>query len=211
MQSFTRRRGLTRPARAAHRDTPVRPASTLARGGARAPVLDARAILEFQRLAGNASARELVAPAPAVERSPVLDVIRSGRGQPLDDSTRTFMEKRFGRDFGRVRIHRDAAATASARSINAHAYTAGNDIVFQSRLYNPHSTPGRRMLAHELAHVVQQRLGSPAGTPVPGGIEVTEPGDTFERQADRIAREIASPDGGSIGGPTTRLNTGSAA
>jgi hypothetical protein len=178
MQGRTRRKGLTRPARTRNREASPRSPSAI-RSDPRAPFIDAHAMLELQRLAGNASARELAVP--------------SG-GQPLDDTTRTFMEQRFGHDFRSVRIHRDEAATASARSIGAHAYTVGNDIAFQSRLYNPHSTAGRRMLAHELAHVVQQRFARPAGTPIPGGAEITARGDRFEHEADRAVREVMSPD-----------------
>ncbi len=81
----------------------------------------------------------------------------AGAGAPLDAGTRGFMESRFGHDFGRVRIHADANAAASARAVGAHAYTVGQDIAFDTGRYAPHSSEGRRLLAHELAHVVQQR------------------------------------------------------
>jgi Domain of unknown function (DUF4157) len=177
MQGHARRRGLVRPA--ARREAPA-PVQT----GPPAQVLDTRAMLELQRTAGNTSARALAAPAGG-----------SVRGQPLDDSTRAFMERRFGHDFGRVRLHTDEAATASARALDAHAFTAGDHVVFQRSLYNPHSTAGRRMLAHELAHVIEQR-GGPPGRLGPGGIEVTEHGDASERRADRVAREVAGPHAG---------------
>jgi hypothetical protein len=79
-----------------------------------------------------------------------------GGGRPLEDPARTFMEARFGRDFTAVRIHADGEAAASARALNARAYTLGRDIVFASGEYLPESGEGRRLLAHELAHVVQQ-------------------------------------------------------
>ena len=82
-------------------------------------------------------------------------------GAPLDAGTRGFMESRFGHDFARVRIHADADAAASARAVSAHAYTVGQDIAFATGRYAPHTADGRRLLAHELAHVVQQRGGSP--------------------------------------------------
>src|SRR5712671_7191696 len=85
----------------------------------------------------------------------VSDVLRSP-GYPLDVSTRAFFEPRFGRDFSDVRIHTSSDAAASARSINAHAYTAGSDIVFASSQYAPDTTLGRTLLAHELTHVMQQ-------------------------------------------------------
>ena len=82
-------------------------------------------------------------------------VARSG-GQPLDEETRAFMEPRFGFDFSSVRVHADSGAADAARTINARAYTVGANIVFDSGRYNPRSGEGRRLLAHELTHVVQQ-------------------------------------------------------
>lgn len=82
-----------------------------------------------------------------------------GPGQPLDRATRAFFEPRFGVDFGAVRIHTDTHAAASARAINALAYTVGRDVVFNSGQYAPQSDSGKRLLAHELTHVVQQKAG----------------------------------------------------
>jgi hypothetical protein len=80
-------------------------------------------------------------------------------GRPLDAVTRHDMESRFGEDFSNVRIHDGSAARESARDINARAYTLGTDIVFGSGMFDPASQQGRRLLAHELAHVVQQAAG----------------------------------------------------
>lgn len=90
----------------------------------------------------------------------VHDALRSS-GQPLDPATRAFMEPRFGHDFSQVRIHTDPKAATSSQSIQALAYTAGRDIVFAADQYSPHSEHGKRLLAHELAHVVQQGEGGP--------------------------------------------------
>jgi hypothetical protein len=79
-----------------------------------------------------------------------------GRGQPLPESVRAFFEPRFGHDFGEVRVHTDGQAADSARSINAHAYTSGRDIVFGAGQYAPETPAGKHLLAHELTHVVQQ-------------------------------------------------------
>ncbi|WP_460163876.1 eCIS core domain-containing protein [Pseudomonas sp. S2_F03] len=78
-------------------------------------------------------------------------------GRPLDADTRDFMESRFGSDFAAVRVHDDSAAGASARDVDAHAFTVGQDIVFGDGQYQPHSDSGRHLLAHELAHTVQQQ------------------------------------------------------
>ncbi|HKC65443.1 MAG TPA: DUF4157 domain-containing protein [Pyrinomonadaceae bacterium] len=80
----------------------------------------------------------------------------SGGGRPLDSSTRVFMESRFGRGFSHVRLHTDGAAAESARTLNAHAYTLGNNIVFGAGRYQPQTEEGRRLVAHELTHVLQQ-------------------------------------------------------
>jgi hypothetical protein len=77
-------------------------------------------------------------------------------GQPLDAATRDFFEPRFGHDFSAVRVHADASAARSARDLNAYAYTVGHDIVFAEGRFAPRTPEGRRLIAHELAHVVQQ-------------------------------------------------------
>jgi uncharacterized protein DUF4157 len=87
--------------------------------------------------------------------------VLSGLGQSLPDSERAFFEPRFGHDFGNVRIHTDANAAELAQSVNARAYTVGADVVFGAGEWSPGSTAGRRLLAHELAHVVQQAGGAP--------------------------------------------------
>jgi hypothetical protein len=81
----------------------------------------------------------------------------SGTGQPLPNDVRNYYEPRFGYDFSQVKIHRDTVAAKSAQSINARAYTTGNNIVFNSGQYAPHTGEGRRLLGHELTHVVQQK------------------------------------------------------
>src|SRR6202022_4849862 len=91
------------------------------------------------------------AEAPAV----VHEVLGSA-GQPLDAPTRAFFELRFGRDFSQVRAHADDRAAKSAQSIGALAYTVGPHIVFAQDQYAPGHDRGRRLLAHELAHTIQQ-------------------------------------------------------
>ena len=114
----------------------------------------------------------------------VHDTIRSP-GQPLDSATRAFMEPRFGHDFGDVRVHTDARAVESARAVNALAYTVGQNVVFGESKYVPTSHAGRELLAHELAHTIQQRTG--------GGASVcTDRSDVFEVSANAAARSIAN-------------------
>lgn len=88
-----------------------------------------------------------------------LDRVVAGGGRRLDPETRRTMEARFGHDFGAVRVHDDAAASAAAGSLAARALTVGGEhIVFAAGRHQPRTAQGRRLLAHELAHVVQQRL-----------------------------------------------------
>jgi hypothetical protein len=87
-------------------------------------------------------------------------------GQPLDAPLRRDMESRFGRDFSRVRLHFGSEAGQSARDVGASAYTVGSDIAFAPGRYAPGSGPGQRLLAHELAHVVQQAPGSGQAGPL---------------------------------------------
>lgn len=109
----------------------------------------------------------------------------SSPGRPLDPGTRSDMESRFGHDFGNVRIHNDSQAGQSARDIHAHAYTSGDHIAFAPGKYQPESCSGRELLAHELAHTVQQaglqRRGSDLAVD-------TEPGSALEHEADAAAR-----------------------
>jgi len=91
-------------------------------------------------------------------------------------------------------VHTDSAAHDSAKSVNAHAYTVGSNVVFQRDKYDPASHEGKTMLAHELTHVVQQRSGPVDGTESGGGIKVSDPSDRFEREASANAdRAMASP------------------
>jgi hypothetical protein len=91
---------------------------------------------------------------PGFPVPPIIhDVLRSS-GHALDPATRASMEPRFGRDFADVRVHTDAAAAESARAINSLAYTAGDHVVFAAGNYNPRTVAGKRLLAHELTHVV---------------------------------------------------------
>ena len=96
---------------------------------------------------------------PMVVPPLAYEVTRSS-GRALDPAVRGFMEKRFGHNFGRVRIHADAVAAAAAQAVDAKAYTLGEHVVFGAGQYAPASDHGRRLLAHELAHVVQQNSGA---------------------------------------------------
>jgi hypothetical protein len=156
----------------------------------------AHPLIGLQRAAGNAAVAGML---EEDQPSPVAGVVGSASGRPLDEDTRDFMESRFSADFSDVRVHTGGRAADSAKAVQAHAYTVGNDVVFGSGQYAPETDSGKRMLAHELTHVVQQRSGPVAGTPAPGGIKVSDPADSFERAAEATADQVMS------GGPTQAM------
>ncbi|HEY0546168.1 MAG TPA: DUF4157 domain-containing protein [Pyrinomonadaceae bacterium] len=90
------------------------------------------------------------------EAAPLIEGTLVSQGQPLQAAARNFFEPRFARDFSDVRVHTDAQAAASARAVNAEAYTIGRDVVFAKEKYQPQTEAGRRLIAHELTHVLQQ-------------------------------------------------------
>ena len=108
-----------------------------------------------------------------------------GRGTPLEPARARPDVGRAGRLVQRrARAHR-SARDALARSVQARAFTTGSDIYFAGGEYSPRSSSGQQLLAHELTHVVQQR-----GAPTTGELRVSDPGDAFEAEAERVARSI---------------------
>jgi hypothetical protein len=133
-------------------------------------------------LARKASSREAPRVAP-----PLVREVLSSPGKPLAPPMRASFESRFGWDFSRVRIHDDAHASESARQVNAQAYTVGQNIVFAEGHYAPSSAQGAQLLAHELAHAVQQ------GEAVPNGeVRVGERDTRQENEAESAAQHNSS-------------------
>lgn len=106
-------------------------------------------------------------------------------GEPVQEAIRRRLEESLGADLSGVRVHTGPVADASARAVNARAYTVGEEIVLAEPAGS--ELERRRTLAHELAHVVQQRRGPVSGVPGPGGVLLSVPGDRFEQAADRAA------------------------
>jgi hypothetical protein len=114
----------------------------------------------------------------------IVNEVIGGGGRPLEPGVQRTMESRFGQDFSRVRVHDGPRAAESARAVRALAYTVGRDVVFADGHYRPHDRAGQRLIAHELAHVAQQRAG--AGTRVqPQSVSAAH--DPLEHEADRAA------------------------
>ena len=103
-------------------------------------------------------------PTPVEANSDIPSYINSlsSKGSPLPDSSRKFFESRFGYDFSDVRVHYDADASRSSQSVNARAYTVGNNVVFNQNQFSPETDNGKKLLAHELTHVLQQAGNSEA-------------------------------------------------
>lgn len=117
-----------------------------------------------------------------------------GTGLALDSGVRARMEPAFGADFGGVRVHTDSEADTLNQVLRARAFTTGRDIFFRQWEYTPGSSSGRELLAHELTHVVQQ-----GGGRVQHKLSVSQPGDPYEREADRVAGEVMQREHKGIG------------
>ena len=122
-------------------------------------------------------------PAPSVGQQ----ITAAAGGTPLDDSVRPRLEAGLGASLADVRVHTGGSADSLARSVDAVAFTSGQDIFFRSGAFAPGTTDGYRLLAHEATHTVQQAAGPVSGTPAPGGVSLSDPSDPFERAADRAA------------------------
>jgi outer membrane protein OmpA-like peptidoglycan-associated protein len=110
----------------------------------------------------------------------------SEEGAPLPNTVRRDMELAFSADFSAVRIHRSPAVDQATSALHARALTSGHDVLFRSGLFQPGTTSGNRLLAHELAHVIQQQKGSP-GAAIDGGST-----DPLEVAAEKAADQAVS-------------------
>jgi hypothetical protein len=132
--------------------------------------------------------RAAVRPLTSNEAPPIVHEVLNSLGQPLDSVTRAYMEPRFGHDFSQVRVHTGPRAAESAQAVNALAYTVGSDLVFGAGQYTPASGGGRKLLAHELAHVIQQGGSRVAGS----SLRIGPPDDAYELTAQHTALTLDS-------------------
>jgi outer membrane protein OmpA-like peptidoglycan-associated protein len=145
---------------------------------------------EDERLARSASGTGPVAP-------PIVGAVLRSPGTPLGPQLRADMERRLGYDFSAVRVHTDAGAVESAAAMRATAYTVGSHIAFASGHYAPGTPVGRQLLAHELAHVVQQAGATVAtGATAAAALEIGPVNTPAEREAERVAALVAAPETG---------------
>jgi hypothetical protein len=157
----------------------------------------AQAITQLQRTHGNQRVQRLVARSAEEEGdseglAQAVDD-RRGYGEPLPDGTRAQMESGLQQDLSGVRVHSDSAADQLSRQFNAKAFTTGQDVFFRQGAYDPGSSSGDKLLAHELTHVVQQ--GNAPAQLAGKKMNVSEPGDTGEQEADHVADAITAPAG----------------
>lgn len=142
-----------------------------------------------------------VTGAAGLHAPPVVHDVLQAAGEPLDKDTRSYMESRFGHDFSKVRIHTGASASAAAAAVDARAFTVGNDIVFGSGQYDQRTGKGRKLLAHELTHTIQQgglHKAAASAVSIPTAIE----DHRLEREAERASDEVMSA--GHSGRPSVR-------
>ena len=141
---------------------------------------------------GNAQFARLVAPGGGLLASggvhPAVEGIireRAGRGGRLDSGMARWAATAIDPATHDVSVHTDTTADALARSVSASAFTVGRDVFFAAGAYRPHTGDGRRLIAHELTHVAQQR-----GAATTGPLVVSDPGDALEHDAERVAGDV---------------------
>lgn len=163
-------------------------------------------LLQLQQAGGNRAVQRYVRSTRYVQRAspttapPVGNDLgrriqrqaESGTGIGLDGGIRARLETGLGADLSQVRVHTDSEADSMARSVDAAAFTSGQDIFFRSGAYDPSTPEGMHLLAHEAVHTVQQSQGSVDGTPAPGGVVISHPSDSHEQAATRAADRLAS-------------------
>ncbi len=153
----------------------------------------AAAVLNLQRQVGNQAVQRMLAQRSSEGAFDLDDDTAShinqsrGGGQPLDSAVQKQMSESMGHDFSGVRVHTSPEADALSQSLNAKAFTTGQDIFFKQGEYNPGASSGQELLAHELTHVVQQSSGQVSGNS--GKMTVRPAGDVYEQEADATARQ----------------------
>lgn len=116
-----------------------------------------------------------------------------GGGQPLDGAVQARMSDATGHDFSGVKVHTSAESDTLNRELGAKAFTTGQDVFFRSGAYQPQSSDGQELIAHELTHVVQQSSGTVSSGE---GMTVNPPGDAYEQEADSVSKSVMSSGAG---------------
>jgi hypothetical protein len=162
-------------------------------GGAEA---ETSGLIRLQNQVGNQAVQRLLAQRSGAGSFELDDETTSrinrerGGGQPLESAVQKQAGAAMSQDFSDVRVHTSPKANALSRQLGARAFTTGQDIFFRDGAYDPASSSGQELIAHELTHVVQQSTGAVGGG---GKMTVNPPGDAFEQEADAIAKAVTSP------------------
>ncbi len=163
-----------------------------------APGLDKAGLLGLQKSVGNQAVQRMIVQRSGDESfeldDPTTQRINQARGggQSLGEQTQQQMGQSMGYDFSNVQVHTSAEADNLNQDLGARAFTTGNDVFFKQGEYDPGSSGGQELLAHELTHVVQQNSGAVSG----GGssMTVTDPNDSYEQEADAVAQQVVQQD-----------------
>ena len=161
-----------------------------------------KAVNEEEKLRKQPAEEELQAKSNSDRTSEIHPSLESriqsikGGGQPLSTNERTFFEPRFGRDFSQVRMHTDERAAESARAVNAKDFTMGRDMVFGTGQYMPRTTRGKRLVAHELTHVMQQESGQPKN--LQKLVEMKEVGVVNINKIENTPTQIVAMENGTV-------------
>lgn len=176
-------------------------------------------ILRLQQQSGNQAVQRLLSTKGSVQRKAAgrnggeldsglqsqIESVRGG-GQTLDKQAASSFGDKLGADFSNVRIHTDAQADTLSRSLNATAFTTSNDIFFAKGAYNPSSSGGQRLLAHELTHVVQQ--GGGKANKIQTKLKAGAANDGFEQEASQVASAVAKAPTSTQSAQTTEIKPG---
>lgn len=153
-------------------------------------------LASLQQLIGNRAVQRLLAQRSG-DGPFELDDDTAGRinrerggGQPLDTALQKQASDAMGHDLSGVRVHTSPEADDLSHQLGAKAFTTNQDVFFREGAYEPHSSAGQELIAHELTHVVQQSSGAVGGV---GKMTVNPPGDVFEHEADSIAKTVTGP------------------
>ncbi len=152
--------------------------------------LDSGTVTQMQQTLGNTAVQRVLAQrsgdgATEVDEETAVSINQQrGSGSSLDAGMAQKAGQTMGQDFSGVTIHTDAQADHLSRQLGAEAFTTGSDVFFREGAYDPASSDGQRLIAHELTHVVQQGASAPN---VQGKLTVNDPNDRFEHQADSVA------------------------
>ena len=165
----------------------------------------ARTMLSLQNTIGNQAVQRLVnrsqTTAPTEDDLAQRIQVASSGGHKLDAATRERLQASLGVDLSGVRVHLDNEADRLAESVEAVAFTTGNDVFFRSGLYQPETSSGFRLLAHEVTHTVQQGSGPVEGAPGAGGVSISDPADSHEREASAVADRIVAGQWSQVASP----------